>query len=132
MKTSCDSHTYLTEVEKDGVYSYVINKLNLDDNVNNDNVVYNYCKYYLIENEETTRIDKDQSLSAMSRSLSLYFSLLSILMFVSILFQPSLIKFVSIIISLILAILFYYRCIRFAKLRYIYIFRAFYYSVVAK
>lgn len=77
LKVSDESHILLTETEKNGVYAYVKSKLNLEND--NDNVVYNYCKFYIIENCDTTRIDKDQSLSAMSRSLSLYFMILAIL-----------------------------------------------------
>lgn len=132
LKTSANSHMFLTEVEKSGIYSYVIEHLKLDPSQNHDNEVYNYCKFFVIEKCETTRIDKDQSLSAMSRSLSLYFLLLAIFIFFNFLFQPNLIKLILIIISLILAILLYHRCVRFAKLRYIYIFRTFYYSIVAK
>lgn len=132
LKTSANSHQFLTETEKSGVYSYVIERLKLDPSQSNDNEVYNYCKFFVIEKCDTARIDKDQSLSAMSRSLSLYFSLLAIFAFFNCLFWPSLIKLILIIISLILAILLYHRCVRFAEMRYIYIFRTFYYSVVVK
>jgi len=131
-KTSANSHIFLTEVEKSGVYSYVIEHLNLDPSQNNDNEVYNYCKFFIIERGDTARIDKEQSLSAMSRSLSLYFLLLVAVTSIHCLFHPSSMELGLIIISLILGILLYYRCVRFAKLRYTYIFRTFYYSVVAK
>lgn len=132
LRTSNNSHIVLTEVEKNGVYTYVINKLKLNPNEDNDNVVYNYCKFYILKNADTSRIDRDQSISAMSRSLSLYFALLTFAVLINAFFQPQFFKFVLIAISLIFSFLFYYRCIRFNKLRYVNIFRTFYYDVVAK
>ncbi|MCI9079877.1 MAG: hypothetical protein HFH68_13335 [Lachnospiraceae bacterium] len=132
LKTSNDSHIFLTKIEKDEVYAYVINKLKLNPNENNDNVVYNYCKFYILKNSDTSRIDRDQSISAMSRSLSLYFALLTITVLINIFFQPQFVKFILIVISLTFTFLFYYRCKRFNKLRYINIFRTFYYNVVVK
>lgn len=130
LKTSSNSHIYLTDTEKEGVLDYVIGKLQLDRNDDNYNVVYNYCKFYILENCDTTRIDKDQSISSMGRSLSLYFAVLALVVLINILFQPSIAKIVLVIISACFSILLYYRCIRFAKLRYINIFRTFYYKVV--
>lgn len=132
LNTSNNSHVYLTENEKRGVFSYVTEKLGLNANENNDNIVYNYCKFYILESGDTSRIDKDQSLSAMSRSLSLYFIMLSIIILINTLFQPSLLKIILTVLSLAFAVLLYHRCIRFAELRYIYIFRTFYYKVVVK
>lgn len=123
-------HTSLTKTEILSVYSYVVEKLNLIANEDNDNIVYNYCKFYIIKYGDTDKIDKDQYLSAMSRSLSLYFTLLTFIAIYDVIFVPSLKKLILIFISLLLAILLYYRCIRFAKLRYIYIIRTFYYEVV--
>ena len=132
LKTSNNSHIYLTDTEKDGVYDYIIGKLQLNSDDDNNNVVYNYCKFYILENIDTTRIDKDQSISSMGRSLSLYFAVLASVVLINIFFQPSLEKIVLVIISVCFSILLYYRCIRFAKLRYINIFRTFYYKVVIK
>lgn len=132
LKTENNSHIYLTDVEKIGVYSYIIKKLELDPNEDNDNVVYNYCKFSIIENGDTTRIDKDQSISAMARSLSLYFTLLALGVLIINLFKPSIASIVLVIISVIFALLLHYRCERLMKLRYIYILRNFYYKVVAK
>ena len=132
LKTSSNSHIYLTDIEKSGVYSYIIEKLNLNPDEDNDNVVYNYCKFYILENGDTTRIDKDQSISSMGRSLSLYFALLAFVVLINSFFQPSTVKIILVIISVCFAILLQYRCIRFAKLRYINIFRTFYYMVIVK
>ena len=66
-----DSYISITEWEKAQIFSYVKSQLNLKDD--NSDVIYNYCKYRVFKNSDTSRIDRDQSLSAMSRSLSLYF-----------------------------------------------------------
>lgn len=132
LNTSDDSHIYMTEIEKRGVEFYVIEKLKLNVNEDNDNIIYNYCKFFFLENEDTSRIDRDQSLSAMSRSLSLFFMLIAVLVFFDTLFIASTIKYVLIFISVFLAVLFYRRWIRFAVLRYTNIIRTFYYKVVIK
>lgn len=143
LKTPKNSRRLLTEVEKDGIYTYVINKLNLNPNEDNDNVIYNYCKFYIMKNADTSRIDRDQSISAMSRSLSLYFILLAITFlingFLNIFFQSEpveiiyvVISFIYVVISLLCSFLLYYRYKRFNQLRYINIFRTFYYNVVEK
>lgn len=131
LSTSNNSYIYLTQNEKKAVYLHVIEKLELNPNENNDNIVYNYCKFSIIESGDTSRIDKDQSLSAMSRSLSLYFTLLFIIILPSTLFQPSLLKIVLVIVSLALAVLFYRKYVKYAEMRYVYIFRTFYYRVMA-
>ena len=130
LKTCVASHTLLTETEKNRVFNYVTNKMGLKQDEDNYNTIYNYCKFSIINNGNTSRIDRDQSLSAMSRSLSLYFALLTIVLPHTA--PSSCIRNIILAISAILAILLYYRCVRFAKLRYINIFRTFYYSVVQK
>ena len=120
----------MTDKEKNEIYSYVVDKLNLNLNNNKDSIIYNYCKFYILDNTDTTQIDKEQSLSAMSRSLCLYFILLSIVVFINNFFQPDIIKIILVISSIIFAIFLFYRYIRFAKLRYIKVFRRFYYKVV--
>ena len=132
LKTSSSSHIYLTEIEKREVYSYVRKKLRININENDDNIVYNYCKFYVLENCKTSRINKDQSLSAMSRSLSLYFTLLFLIALITVFYPPYLLKLILIVVSFGFALLLYRRCIRFAELRYVYIFRIFYYKVVIK
>lgn len=132
LKTSSNSHIYLTDIEKNGVYSYIIEKLNLNPDEVNDNVVYNYCKFYILKNSDTTRIDKYQSISSMGRSLSLYFASLAFGVLIDSFFQPSKAKIILVIFSVFFTILFLYRFIRFAKLRYTNIFRTFYYGVVVK
>lgn len=128
LKVSDDSHTLLTEIEKDSIYAYIRSKLNLE----NDNIVYNYCKFYIMESCDITRINKDQSLSAMSRSLSLYFAILAIIALATALINPNRPNIILFLSSTFLSILLHYRYVRFVKLRYIYILRTFYYNVVLK
>ncbi len=132
LKTSNSSSFQLTNTEKNGVYAYVVDVLELDPNEENDNTVYNYCKYYVLENKNTSLIDKDQSISSMGRSLSLYFAILSFMIYINNIFQPSIIKNALVISSIFFSVLLFYRYVRFAKLRYVNIFRLFYYNVVVK
>lgn len=128
LAVSDDSYILLTETEKNSIYAYIESKLNLE----NDNIVYNYCKFNIMGNCDITRINKDQSLSAMSRSLSLYFTILAIFTLFTAPTTPYRLNVILFLLSFFFSILLYYRSVRFAKLRYIYIFRAFYYNVILK
>ncbi len=119
----------LTEHEKKEVYSYVIEKLNLDSDEDNDKNVYNYCKYCVSQNENIL-LDKEQSLGAMSRSLFLYFIVVAVAVIITTFFRPDIVKIILSIIILFFAVLFYYRWIRLIERRYIYIIRTFYYDIV--
>lgn len=130
LKVSNNSHILLTKIEKDRIYDYV--KSELDIKYYNDNIVYNYCKFYVIKNYDTSRIDKYQSLSAMSRSLSLYFAILAIFTLINVFMDPTYFNIILVFVSVIFSVLLFFRCIRLAKLRYIYIFRIFYYNVLEK
>ena len=121
-----DSYISITEWEKAQIFSYVKSQLNLKDD--NSDVIYNYCKYRVFKNSDTSRIDRDQSLSAMSRSLSLYFLGVSISSAFSICVSFSLSRLLLLSISVILTILFYNRFIRFVRMRYSNILRMFYYN----
>ena len=126
LKSSDYSNILLTQNEKNGVYDYVKSKYGLE----NDNEVYNFCKFYIITKFDTTKIDKEQSLSAMSRSLSLYFIMLAFISLITTIRSPNYLNVVLLFVSILFSVLLYYRYLKFAKLRYIYIFRTFYYNVV--
>jgi len=131
LKTSDNSNMLLTETELNGVYDYVMEKLRLKSR--NDNIVYNYCKYHLIHHGSTmARCDRDQSTSAMSRSLFLYFMIETVILFWQSITYSSCIVFALALVSTVLAAILFARFIRFAKLRIISIFRDFYYSEVVK
>lgn len=128
LKTSDTSHILLSSIEKDFIYTQIAKELQLDLSKDNDNIIYNYCKFYMINQGNTSKIDKEQSLGAMSRSLALYFLILtyvSIIIF-AFTFNPS--HLVVSVLSIFLSYLFYYRFKRFYLMRYVYIFRYYYYS----
>ena len=123
LQTSEKSSTYMTVEEKNRIYKSVTKKIGS----NNDNDVYNYCKFYVFNRCDTSRIDKDQSISAMSRSLSLYFVILTIILFFIYFIQFDLTKFIIMIITFSLSFILYNRSVRFTIIRYISIFRTYYY-----
>lgn len=127
LKPSNTSHQFLTPEEKEGIVQAVQTELALQTPPN-DHMIYNYCKFYLISTGNTTRADKDQSTFGMSRSLSLYFLGLSFFTAYSAIRTQNIMHIVYTVVIFVLSMLFYYRCIRFAKMRYIYIVRSFYYS----
>lgn len=128
--TKENSLKYITGYEIDKIYSYVENVLHISSESEKDEVIYNYCKYYMVRKEKTANIDKDQSISGFSRSLSLYFFLLGVVLFVLEVFQIEN-KNLIVVILLMISVLLYFRCIRFAKIRYSKVLRAFYYDVIA-
>ena len=130
LKVSDNSHILLTEYEKNSVYTYIKSKLSLKED--NDNIVYNYCKYYVMKNCDTTRIDKEQSISAMSRSLCLYFLILLMIALITLFYIPNWRTVVLVAISFLLFIIFYNRYIRFVKMRYISMIRMFYYDILMR
>lgn len=128
MKENNKSNFSLTVEEKKEIYNIISKKTNVDIQQMNEKFVFNYCKFYLINEGDTSRIDRDQSLSAMSRSLSLFFIVLSIFSIVSFCFTCNMVQLISFFVSLILFLLFFARCLRFNNLRFIYILRNFYYN----
>ena len=128
LEITIDTYT-LTQTEKNGIFNYVKNQLGIEND--NEKIIYNYCKFYVMKNCNTTKIDRDQSLSALSRSLSLYFLISSIIALITIIIAPTFMHFCFLIISIIFFITLFYRCVRFAKLRYTNIFRTFYYVAIA-
>lgn len=127
LNTSKKSHQTLTQEEKDGIIQIVQTELSLKTPPNEE-IVYNYCKYYLIANEKTERADKDQSTFGMSRSMSLYLFGLSLFTACSAIMTHHIIYLICAVVIVALSVLLYFRCIRFAKMRYIHILRFFYYS----
>ncbi len=110
---------------------------------NDPETIYNYCKYHVtISGHDISGADRNQALSAISRSLFLYFALVSILPFLMALFSvckisdmecQSIIRFIRYELGAVfLAVLFFLRAGRFIKIRYIQYLRTFYYSVVVK
>lgn len=123
-------YNFITDKEKKEIYAFVEKQLNLDSHADNDSIIYNYCKYSVIEKLDASKMDKDQSLSVMSRSLSLYFFVLFLIGLFSIFIIFKLSYCILSVFSLLLSLLLHKRSIRFIKLRYTYIFRCFYYNIV--
>ncbi len=89
--------------------------------------LYNRCKYYHLQNCDTAKIDKDQSISAMSRSLFVYFGIVCIIIGIRFLADPSTILAIGFLISAGLALLMFERFKRFVGIRYVHILRAYLY-----
>lgn len=121
------SNNFLTQSEKDGIFRAVKMKLPQKEGFNEE-ILYNYCKFYLISNGNTARVDKDQSIYGISRSLSLYFFVLSLGIVHESICTQNVLYFIYAEFAFALSVLLHYRCIRFAKMRYAFIFRSFYYS----
>lgn len=133
LKTKKTSLKYITKYEKDEVYSYVKKVLNIrhiKHEVEKDEIIYNYCKYYMMGKDKMANLDKDQSISAFGRSLSLYFFMLGLAVFVLDCIKINH-KNMIVVILLVISVILYYRCIRFAKMRYVKVFRSFYYDAIA-
>lgn len=119
----------LTPEEKNGISQIVQEELDLDS-APNDEILYNYCKFYLVSAGSMSRADKDQSAAGMSRSLSLYFFIFSLVITFSAAknhsfeFEPWAIGMFS------LSVLLGYRCFRFTLMRYIQIVRTTYYDSI--
>lgn len=90
--------------------------------------VYNYCKIHNMKNQNIHKADKDHSLSAMSRSFSLYFFIMFISTFIFIFISKDIFVLIVSLLSAFLSVILWLRCLRFSKLKYEYILRSFYYD----
>lgn len=88
------------------------------------NLLYNHCKN---AGGNSMLADKDQSIAAMSRSMAVYFLILSLLLMGGALVTKEFWVIVAACMSLLLALLLWKRCQRFYIIRYIRIVRAYYY-----
>lgn len=129
LKPSNEFHCLLSLKEKKAVYNYVGEKLKLNESDDIDTIVYNYCKFDLIAKNQTARIDNYKAKSAISRSLSLYFFILFSAFLIRTICENSSMNLLYSVFSFVLSILLYERYIRFMKIRYVYIFRMFYYNI---
>lgn len=119
---------HLSQDERDGIINYIKEKK--QSKSISEYSAYSYCKYYVFENCKTTEIKRDLTLAGMSRSFSIFFAVLTVVSVINFFGHFSLPIVMIAITSLFFSILFYVRFIRFQKIRYINIFRMFYYSVV--
>ena len=90
--------------------------------------IYNYCKSYCFEHCDVSLIDKDQSIAAMSRSLSVFFSALSLFIFIVVFFNDGIGYIWLVPVSMFLSVLMFIRFRRFTIIRYVRILRAYLYQ----
>ncbi|MEE1125283.1 MAG: hypothetical protein U0L18_05025 [Acutalibacteraceae bacterium] len=131
---SLTSNQPLTQGEINRIKDYVKHKLSQNQNSSipnniDDKTMYEYCKFYLIKEEKTVKIDKDQSLAAMSRSVVIYFLLVLIVSLFVLIVEKNIMIISLILFCIGVVILFFRRWLRFNIVRRRYIFRCFYYSV---
>lgn len=123
------SHQCLTTEEMNSVYGIVKKELALEG-LPNIAVLYNYCKYQLIINGDMSKMDRDQSIAGLSRSVSLYFFVLFVIVYLKAIDLQSTIYFGYAFVALMLSIMLGYRCARFITMRYVDIIRTFYYKYI--
>ena len=121
----------LTKKEKMQIVVLVQRELNMEDKPDEE-MIYNYCRYYLINNSGTKRMDKEQTLASMSRSLSLYFALLFLFFGGVLIFGRRYECILWIVGTGIISLILFVRNIRFVKMRYLQVVRAAYYTYVIK
>lgn len=99
------------------------------DDVKYDNVfIYNMCKTYIEKSVYNSRINLDQAIAGLSRSLSFYLILLAVTMLILTLKRYNMMACLIIATaSSIVSVLLFFRCVRFTKMRYSYILRTYLY-----
>lgn len=124
-----DLRISLSQKEKDFIVGSVSKELNINFSEDSILEVYNYCKdNYLKSRKTTIEIDRQQSIGGMARSLAIYFSIVFLIALIKFIINTSSTYFFVMIISLLFTYIFYNRYIRFFKMRYVHILRAFYYD----
>ena len=135
----CDN-LYMEKAEVNEVKQQVLDKIKKQSlqKITNDqstNIVYNYCKNYISKKEATARVDRDQALAAMARSLSLYCFLSPLIFLLPLIFEitpivPLWARFVIPCLLLALSVLLYFRFKRFTYRRFIAIYRYYLYNEI--
>lgn len=65
-------YMFMEEEEIDTVNKDLTDRLKLGKADRKENIIYSYCKNYYYAHANTVSVDRDQSIAAMSRSLSFY------------------------------------------------------------
>lgn len=120
------SRASITQQELD-LFNLVIKESFPDAFKHNCSLKHDYCKY---AGGNSSSADKDQSIAAMSRSMSIYFLLLSIGLLINCIIAWNIYTVVAVVISSIITILMWYRSFRFYKIRYIRIIRNYCYKQI--
>ena len=126
MEGSPVADEHLTDIEKKEITAYIRDAVGACDE--NNDIVYEYCKYYVQKNCDMSRIDRFESISAMSRGMSLYFLVLTICAAFSCFVGFTFLRLALSVVSAGLTLLFFYRFKRHSKKRYAAFMRTFYYD----
>lgn len=119
----------LTKMERDTIRNRINNS---DENDYDYDACFNQCKWEMIKENKTARIDKEQSLSSMSRNLSLGFFLIAIMLMLRYRQTENAEIMYSSVVLLFLSVLFFVRTLRFQMLRYFYVFRWYYHTILGR
>lgn len=123
LKPLDDSRVHISSEEWELIESSVAMKLCKEKPISK-NLLYNHCKN---AGGNSMLADKDQSIAAMSRSMAVYFSLLSLLLMGGALVTKEFRIMVFVCVFSLLSLLLWKRSERFYIMRYIRIVRAYYY-----
>lgn len=123
-----DSREHIPEEEWHLINSEVSAKLGKKDSVSLS-LLYNYCNY---SGGNSALADKDHSVAAMSRSLAVYFALLSVMLMGLLCAVKEARIAYFLCVSLFLMLLLWKRSERFFIIRYIRIVRTYYYQSIKK
>lgn len=116
----------ITEKEKE-MFSEVIKKSFPEGTDPDWQMMYNFCKH---SGGNTLSTDKDHSIAAMSRSMGLYFAILTIVFSIYAIQNSNAYILAAIVMSCVISLLMLYRSYRFYKIRYIRIFRNYTYFCI--
>lgn len=122
------TNRYISEIELRQIYVIVQTKLQLQNTPDID-TVYNFCKHC---GGNSPQADKDQSIAAFSRSLALHFYILFALILVHTIQKAQYDYLFLSTLVLLIAFIFWFRSIRFYKLRYAKIIRQYYYTHISQ
>lgn len=132
LRTSDNLHYLLSQIEKDKILGFVKNQLKLEQTQGQEAIIYNYCKSKMLENGDVSQADRNQYISSMSRSLSVYFGFISMIMLVKTICEFQFFSLSVTVIAILLSLILYQRSVRFAVIRYVYVFRAFCHQIISE
>ncbi|MFI3214842.1 MAG: hypothetical protein R3Y24_16135 [Eubacteriales bacterium] len=116
--------------EKEGIENYFASNLPKIYAEQSIRRTYNYCRMKVLLNKKNNIIERQQTTSAMGRSLSLFFAIYAVILFLLLLQSFNIKTIIFLILSISMCIVFYVRHVRYFVLRYTYIFKIFYYHIV--
>lgn len=120
-----DLHVSLSQQEVEFLMEEAHSKLGFENAEDHLIEIYNFCKTKSNNNLDS---DRKQSLSGMARSLMIYFWIVSCMLIAGFFTTQACKYLVSLFLCLCFAWLFYNRYKRFLKMKYVNVFRNYYYS----